>query len=328
MLAAPQPSQPRTLGQNVANYGSGLAVVSLQEMMRIDPDVLGRQLVALFESPKYQPPVLPAAAAQILKLSSDPTVELGDIVEVLGTDPLLMGRVVAVAQSSVYGDGRKVTTLQYAVARLGIRGLRNIVMEAALEMRVFRTSSYADCMESVRKHSLVTAHFSHLVARRVRVDPNEAFLAGLLHDVGLAGGLLALSDGRRKDKVPPLSRFWPSIEHAHDVGGAAMLRMWGVSDELATAASWVHQPFGPMGLRNADLHVHPLTGCVALADQMAQRLGARIHVETDSRETTGTRAPDTTGSALLLAVRDAFKLTPAETLELDGAARELYPLIG
>ncbi len=99
------------------------------------------RLVALFDSPNYCLPLLPAAA----------------LVEVLGTDPLLMGRVMVAAQSPAHGGTGNVRSLQEAVQRLGIRGLRNIVLAAAAEMRVFRTPTDTEQMESVRRHSLVTA---------------------------------------------------------------------------------------------------------------------------------------------------------------------------
>lgn len=100
-----------------------------------------------------------------------------------------MGRVTTTAQSSLYaGGGATVRSLQDAIRRLGIRGLRNIVLEAAMQLRVFRAPAYAECMETIRRHAPVVAHFSHLVARGVRLDANEAFLAGLMHDVGLVGG--------------------------------------------------------------------------------------------------------------------------------------------
>ena len=228
------------IGATTAKYGQGTVSISAEEIMRLDPDALTLRLVELFRSPRYQPPVLPAAATQIMKLSTDPNVEARDLVEVLGTDPLLMGRVTATAQSPLYSGGAgSVRTLQDAVRRLGIRGLRNIVLEAAMSMRVFRTPAYVECMETIRRHSLVVAHFSTLVARAVRLDPNEAFLAGLMHDVGLAGGLLVLADGRRREDAPSLSRFWSSVEQSHTVGGAAMARFWGLPEEIGVPALWL-----------------------------------------------------------------------------------------
>lgn len=310
------------IGATTAKYGQGTVSISAEEIMRLDPDALTLRLVELFRSPRYQPPVLPAAATQIMKLSTDPNVEARDLVEVLGTDPLLMGRVTATAQSPLYSGGAgSVRTLQDAVRRLGIRGLRNIVLEAAMSMRVFRTPAYVECMETIRRHSLVVAHFSTLVARAVRLDPNEAFLAGLMHDVGLAGGLLVLADGRRREDAPSLSRFWSSVEQSHTVGGAAMARFWGLPEEIVGATLAHHEPHEVSGFK-------PMAGCVCMADHLAQLVGARIQYDASGGQGTRHYDADVTDPAQCFRVRDAFRISPERTQALLEAAKELYPLIG
>lgn len=309
------------VGAHISGYGQGQATISLQEMLRLDPEALSQRLIELFRSPRYQPPVLPAAATQILRLSTNPDVEIKDLVEVLGTDPLLMGRVTTTAQSPLYsGGGGQVRTLQEAVRRLGIRGLRNIVLEAAMQMRVFRTPAYVECMETIRRHSIVVAHLSHLTARVVRVDPNEAFLAGLMHDAGLAGGLIVLADGKRKEDAPSLSRYWESLDRAHVAGGAAMVRLWGLPEDLARTVSLHHAP-APGG------RLEPMAGCVCLAEHMAQLLGARVQYDATGGAGGRLNDADTTDPAFLFTVRDAFKLSSQAMQDLFEAAKALYPLV-
>jgi putative nucleotidyltransferase with HDIG domain len=316
------PEARPAVGALIPNYGNGSATISSLELMRLDPDALTGRLVDLFRSPGYQPPVLPAAASQIMKLSTDPLVECKALVEVLGTDPLLMGRVTTTARSPVYAGGHSgVRTLQEAVRRLGIRGLRNIVIEAAMSLRVFRTPAYTECMETVRRHSLVVAHLSHLVARAVRVDPNEAFLAGLMHDVGLAGGLLVLADGKRKEDAPALGRYWPSVDRAHPIGGAAMVRLWGLPEELVASTLAHHEPHGLNGF-------DPLSACVCVAEHMASLLGARVQYDFTIGAPPPRTPVDTTPPAQLIAARNGLKLTPPRLDALLESARELYPLIG
>lgn len=321
MRNSPQTEPRPSVGAHISGYGQGQATISLQEMLRLDPEALAERLIELFQSPRYQPPVLPAAATQILRLSTNPDVELKELVEVLGTDPLLMGRVTTTAQSPLYAGGNgQVRTLQEAVRRLGIRGLRNIVLEAAMQMRVFRTPAYMECMETIRRHSIVAAHMSHLTARFVRVDPNEAFLAGLMHDAGLAGGLLVLADGKRKEDAPSLSRYWASLERAHVAGGAAMVRLWGLPEDLARTLGLHHAPV--TGGR-----LDPMAGCVCLGEHLAQLLGARVQYDATGGAGARMNDADVTDPAFVFTVRDAFKLSSKQMQDLFEAAKALYPLV-
>lgn len=125
-------------------------------VVKIDTDDLpleARDLVAevqeVFSSPSYRPPLLPRQATEVLAMSRDPAASLEKIVKVLETDPLLVGKVVARVNSAALSRNRPVRSLRDALSRLGIAGLRDVVVEAALTMRVFRPraskSRWSDC---------------------------------------------------------------------------------------------------------------------------------------------------------------------------------------
>ena len=188
--------------------------------LAVDPQALGRRLMALWANPNYSPPMLPNVAPQVLELSQRTDVAFHEVVGVLGQDPMLSAKVVEKARSPLYGGGN-IRTLDEALSRLGLRGLRNLLLELALELKVFRSGTFGAAMAKVREHSVAVAHLSHLLAPRLHVDPNEAFLAGLVHDVGLAAGVLAVAHALPRGAPAAVAPYWRSIEAAHVEGRAA-----------------------------------------------------------------------------------------------------------
>ena len=101
----------------------------------------------------------------------------------------------------MYRGTSELSSLRDALMRVGLRTVRDLVMEIAMNMKVFRSPDYADTMDLLRRHSTMTAHFSKLVCNYSPIEGEFAFMAGLLHDVGIAGTLLALSDGASRRSI-------------------------------------------------------------------------------------------------------------------------------
>ncbi len=190
----------------------------------IDTDELVRAVMAHFRSPRYQPPLLPVIAVEIMALSQDPDASANDIVAVVERDPLLAAKVLKLAQSSAYGGGRRPTaSLQDAVARLGSRALRDMVFEVSLNTRIFQAQGCTEAMERLRIHSVATAHIANAVCRHTGIRNDFAFLGGLLHDVGVAGLFMVLSE--MPDRPEPLGA-WPAVRRVHATASGQLATLW------------------------------------------------------------------------------------------------------
>lgn len=226
-----------------------------------------RKLLAHFRSPRYQPPLLPIIAVEIMALSQQREASTAEIVLVLSKDPLLAAQVLTRAQSSAYARGNETRTLHDAVMKLGLRVLRNIVFEVSLNTRVFQAPpGYTEAMERLRVHSVATAHLASLVARRTGQAQDYAFLAGLLHDVGIAGLFIALAD---LPNPPPLTTAWPDILRFHTEASAALAHLWRLPRELQGALANHH------GL-TVNGEPDPLTATVVVAERFAFELAPLI----------------------------------------------------
>jgi HD-like signal output (HDOD) protein len=170
-------------------------------------------LVSLFRSADYQPPVLPSVAMDLLALSRKPEVSVDAIADMMGRDPMLAGHVLRIAQSAARSGRQPLRSLKEAIVRLGVRRVTDLFLRACTETKVFHARTYARQMEVLRRHSVFTAEVARLVSRKSKGSEDEAYLCGLLHDVGVAGVLLAMET--LKVDVP-FEQAWPCIWELHE----------------------------------------------------------------------------------------------------------------
>ena len=268
--------------------------------------------MASFRSPSYRPPTLPTVAVELMDLVQRTDVNVEIVTAKLEQDPLLAAHVLKLVSSAAYAGRMQITTLKQAVVRLGLSTIRDVVMEASLNVQLFRGDGYSESRESLRRHSLATGHLARLVCSATTVDPEYAFLCGLLHDLGTAGALLALAQlGRGK---PPWSllELWPAIDPMHPELSALIAKLWKLPPEIEDVLRCHHS-------LDAKGPALGLSCIVMVAEQMATDLGYGFSVPTTTVESdlaVQSAAPgpafDGTPKATYDAAVAHLKMTPAQ----------------
>lgn len=215
-------------------------------------------------------PSLPEVALKIRRSLADDNVSVGEIARLLGADPALAARIVRVANSAMfYRGGRPITSVNAAVSQLGYKMVRNVALSFAAQQVFigYASRSLRDLVSGIWRHSVHTAVLSHMLARtRTKQNADEAFLAGLLHEVGKLYIVM-----RAKDAVEELTddpAFAAVLSAWHPRLGRAVIEAWELSDELAAAVG-DHEH---CSLAVADPPT--LTGVVAVASFLAERSDA------------------------------------------------------
>ena len=252
--------------RNEPGYGQGEHSIAIDDDVLLDEKALKMRLLEAFHRPGYQPPALPSTAFEIMELSRRSDISFDDVAQVIESDAMLAAAVVRRARSPVYDRSGCIESLRDALTRLGLRTLRDIVLEAAMNMRVFKCPAYAPAMERLRRHSAATGRLARLVARHAGVPDEFAFLCGLLHDVGMAGVLLALGDVPRGQKAPALEVAWPAIDGVHEAAGERIGSLWNLPAEILTAIKMHHAP-------ESGGACDPAAATVCLAEQLANERG-------------------------------------------------------
>ncbi len=129
-------------------------------------------------------PSPPTVAAQILDLVSQSESTMDDLARIIRTDPKLAGKIIAYCNSPIVGSRREIGDLSQAVVILGMRTVRLISLSFSL---LETQNDLGFDYQSFWRSSLATAIASQLVAECSNNNPSEAFLQGLLLNIGAIG---------------------------------------------------------------------------------------------------------------------------------------------
>lgn len=219
-------------------------------------------------------PPLPAVAWKILEMTSDLYCGASTLEEVLSRDQAITGRVLRLANSVHYAQRCPVTTVTRAAAVVGNRRLRSLVVAVSLEGLYNRGSAFG---RTFWEHSLLAGIGAQQLAMETRYpDPEEAFIAGLLHDIGKS-----ILEKKFPDFYGEVSGYvndfgWTVEEAEHYLAGQdhtqvgeQLCRYWKLAPPLAEAIQFHKRP---------ELAVHHPQLCriVQLADVIAETMGADL----------------------------------------------------
>jgi putative nucleotidyltransferase with HDIG domain len=130
-------------------------------------------------------PAMPSKVAEVLRVTDDPVATMDDLNAVIERDPALTAKILKVSNSPYYGMRQFVGTLKLALVILGVREVRNIILGVAV-LDTFGSDASMRLLEpDYWKHSNTVGAMSRCLVTRLRVNAlGEAFVAGLLHDIG------------------------------------------------------------------------------------------------------------------------------------------------
>lgn len=181
-------------------------------------------------------PSMPEVALKINQAVQDESLDFQKIADIIQTDPMISARAVQVANSAMYAGSQPVQTIKRAIQRIGLRAMRTIVMSVTLRnLYTPQTALIKKRMTSYYHHSIRVGVISHVLAKKIKgFDPEQAFLAGLIHDIGIVPLLIrADSHDELKNSPEMLDKIIYSLKTKV---GAMLLKQWGFESELITVA--------------------------------------------------------------------------------------------
>ena len=182
-------------------------------------------------------PTLPEVAIKVRDTLEDESMGLADVAKVVTTDTALSARLIQIANSPLLRASREIETVEAAITRMGANMVRNLVTSIVMEQMFQATSDATDKrLRQVWEHSTEVAAISHaLAAQFTKLPPDQALLAGLIHDIGT---LPILS---RAEDTPELledeARLDRIIAKTHTRIGEAILRKWNFPQEMIAVAA-------------------------------------------------------------------------------------------
>ena len=226
----------------------------------------------------HELPVLPSVVVRLMSLSPDSDDLFDEVLEVARQEPGFALRVVRMANSVMSSPVSPIDTLERAVARLGASHVADLLTTVAIT-RVFVPRSVGE--RGMWRHAIEVATVSHAIVKRRRMEgtsPEQAYLAGLLHDIGRfvlfdqATDLIQQVDDLSWTTPVELieaERVVCGTDHAEV--GSQVCSHWSVPDKIVSIVKNHHQPL--------DQGSSPLLAVVEQADWLS--VWWRSHGSTD-----------------------------------------------
>lgn len=190
-------------------------------------------------------PSLPATVARITQMLESPDCSLSEVGKAIATDPAIALKTLRLVNSAYYGLREKVTSVEHAVTLLGIKVVKNLVFTAT----VFDTLKSSG---NFLRHSIACGMAMRTLAERhprpLPIEsPDEAFIFGLLHDIGkiifeqfLSEEYLAVTENCREQHKPSYEVEGEIIGVDHAEMGGRLAEKWKLADPLVDAIAGHH----------------------------------------------------------------------------------------
>lgn len=220
-------------------------------------------------------PTLPDVVMEILRLCDDQSATTREISQLIEKDPVLTTKVLKLVNSSYFGLSKEIFSINQALVLIGYNNLKSLIMSASM-LQVFHQDSQVGSFsrKALWKHSIGVGIGARFLAKRYRMgDAEQAFVAGLIHDVGKVI-IDWFFHPQFEDIIEMVDRDQCWIRDAenhvmqvtHEEVGSYLASRWNLPDMLKEAIAFHHSP--------ARSQEHAVTAAqVQLADALIRELG-------------------------------------------------------
>lgn len=173
-------------------------------------------------------PLLPAAAADVLSASQAEDGDAALLAQQIQKDPALASNVLRIVNSPAFRGAAEIVALQQAIARLGMERIREIALSVAMRSALQSGGSYDHLVQQAWQDGLATALWSREIARCCRQNVENAYLCGLLHNIGIPVALHGLQAIADRLGTPPLKSESAQqlAEELMTPAGIALVKAW------------------------------------------------------------------------------------------------------
>lgn len=210
-------------------------------MIALDLPDLSRRLADL--------PPLPAALSELLLALRQGGLSLERCVALIERDPSLAARSLRLANSPFYGRAGRVGSVSGAVTLLGLRTVNQLLTAVTLQQAIRPDQCPGFDLGGFWRHAMNVAMVASAIGPRLELDPSEAFLAGLLHDIGalmlvvLAPEVVAEVERRVAEGETPEQVERELLGTDHVEVGSAVARRWHFPAPIVEAIADHHRPW-------------------------------------------------------------------------------------
>jgi len=196
-------------------------------------------------------PTLPTVALQVMDLLSNPKTSVQDLSKIISLDQSLSTTTLKLVNSAYYGFPRQISTINHALVILGFNEIRNITFAISV-LRAFPETFTSGVFNRKKfwQHSIGCGLAAKIIAETLRYRASgEAFIAGLIHDVGkiileqyLHPSFLEVIKIVRSEKLSMFEAERKVLKITHAEIGAWLAREWNLPPRIEEAIKFHHTP--------------------------------------------------------------------------------------
>jgi putative nucleotidyltransferase with HDIG domain len=217
---------------------------------------------------------MPESAIRILRMTRDPNCDIGQLLKLIEQDAALSARIMKAVNSAYYALQTKMTRLDRAVAFMGLKAVKEVTASFSLAGMCKDTPIGNYSARDLWDHSVAVGILAReLAVHSGTIDPEDAFLAGMLHDVGLL--LVAQCDVERCKRIfagaevgtQPFTHIEQVIfGFNHCELGERLAQTWKFPEDVVAVIRWHHHPEeAPEEFKTLCRHIYIADTCTAAA---------------------------------------------------------------
>lgn len=187
-------------------------------------------------------PSPPDLLIHLRKLTASPTATAKQIADVVKHDMNVSGRLIKVANSALFGIRNHATTAQAAITRLGQNRVQSLVIGLLIGQRLLESKTVGlehYCRQAWQTSNNVAAISFVLASTKTTIDPEQALLAGMVHNIGTLPLLLKLNKVESLRNNPKVMGLVAEavIPKLYASAGKLILKSWNFPDDIINIAS-------------------------------------------------------------------------------------------
>lgn len=181
-------------------------------------------------------PSMPDIFLEIKKIVDSPSSNSTNVAKVITRDPSLTARILKVSNNALYRGNHEITNLQLAISRMGLQLIKTLVTSHAITqmfsqpkgaLKPFFTRLYHHSTE-------VSAHAYAIAAKYTKINPDDALLAGLVHNIGYLPMARCVDTYPEVEENPKL--LIEIMSKVHTQVGEMILKSWSFPQNIIDAS--------------------------------------------------------------------------------------------
>ena len=228
-------------------------------------------------------PPLPSMASKSLQLLSDPETPIETVEKAIAHDQALVGKIIKVSNSALYGGYQKVDSLRQALTRLGAKTTKSLILAASTHGYFFKKRKGMKVWGPILwQHSVECGIAARQIAAICQYDdPEQAFMGGIMHDIGKLAMLMVddakymeIQRTKITENITDMVAETEMLGTNHTELGRLLMKKWRMPEAVQVCTQYHHNPLA------AGEHTI-LSATVAYANHLSHTLGSHLQAETE-----------------------------------------------